>query len=109
MDKNALRQLGMIRSVYIIILLVIMLFIMDGVAGCNNFNHATRSEYRVYAFGVDLWGGLVLASGTLAVKKGRELLEGAVLGAFGPLGFIVEVLLPPIKNNSSDAQDPKTG
>jgi len=32
-------------------------------------------------------------------KVGRvEAVEGAILGAFGPLGFIVEVLLPPVKS-----------
>jgi len=32
-----------------------------------------------------LWGGLIWASAHLAFRKGREVVEGAVLGAFGPL------------------------
>lgn len=53
-------------------------------------------ENRVRALLFLVWGGLILGSTTLALKKGRELIEGAILGAFGPLGFIIEVLLPPI-------------
>ena len=45
-----------------------------------------------------LWGGLIWASAYLAFRKGREVVEGAVLGAFGPLGFIIEVLLPANKD-----------
>jgi hypothetical protein len=48
-----------------------------------------------------IWGGLIYSGAHLAFKKGRELLEGAVLGAFGPIGFIIEVLLPPIKAEGS--------
>ena len=44
------------------------------------------------------WGGLIWASAYLAFRKGREVVEGAVLGAFGPLGFIIEVLLPANKD-----------
>jgi hypothetical protein len=45
-----------------------------------------------------LWGGLIWASAYIAFRKGREVIEGAVLGAFGPLGFIIEVLLPANKD-----------
>jgi hypothetical protein len=45
-----------------------------------------------------LWGGLIWASAHLAFRKGREVVEGAVLGAFGPLEFIIEVLLPANKD-----------
>ena len=45
-----------------------------------------------------LWGGLIWASAYLAFRKGREVVEGAILGAFGPLGFIIEVLLPANKD-----------
>ncbi len=56
---------------------------------------ATHRSYTVLYL---LWSTLIWASAHLAVKKGRELIEGAVLGAFGPLGFIIEVLLPPSKD-----------
>jgi len=59
-----------------------------------------RSENEMYiswSVVYILWSGLIWAGAHLAVKKGRELVEGAVLGAFGPLGFIIEVLLPASK------------
>jgi hypothetical protein len=53
-----------------------------------------RTSMTAYAFLYMTWSTLVWASAYLAVEKGRELVEGAVLGAFGPLGFIIEVQLP---------------
>jgi hypothetical protein len=52
-----------------------------------------------YAVLFVLWGGLAMSSAYLAIRKGREIVEGLILGLFGPLGFIIEVLLPPIKQD----------
>jgi hypothetical protein len=57
-------------------------------------NDPYRISKTAYGFLYLTWSTLVWASAYLAVKKGRELVEGAVLGALGPLGFIIEVLLP---------------
>ena len=48
-----------------------------------------------------LWGSLAVAGAHLAVRKGRDLVEGAVLGAFGPLGFLIEVFLPAARTMSA--------
>jgi hypothetical protein len=49
-----------------------------------------------------VWGGLIWSGAYLAVKKGREMIEGALLGVFGPLGLVIEVLLPRRLEKSSD-------
>jgi hypothetical protein len=57
----------------------------------------SKTGYTGHAVLFLIWGGLIIGSSHLALKKGREFVEGMILGAFGPLGFIIEVLLPPAK------------
>lgn len=71
------------------ILAIFGLFDRPGYHGTDGFYAATGWLYVVM-------GALILATSYLAIKKGREFVEGAVLGSFGPIGFIIEVLLPPI-------------
>jgi hypothetical protein len=57
--------------------------------------HLNTASNRGCAILYMIWSTLVWASACLAVTKGRESVEGAVLGAVSTLGFIMEVLLPP--------------
>ena len=99
MHKQAKVNIAPINVIYYIGLVPCVLMILQYL-----FSDYPSSEVRIqfaYSFLFVIWGGLIYASAYLAVKKGRELVEGAILGAFGPIGFIIEVLLPPIKGEES--------
>jgi hypothetical protein len=66
-----------------------------------NWARVSLYENMICAVVFILWGGLIYSGAYLAEQKGRQAIEGAVLGALGPLGFIVEVLLPPVKTEDS--------
>ena len=75
---------------------VIAVFVIFG--NLADYPRQQTGAYIAYSVLFLLWGGLIWASAYLAFRKGREVVEGAVLGAFGPLGFIIEVLLPANKD-----------
>lgn len=73
--------------------------VIAGLGVLASFDPNAGNMVRTYSIIFIVWTGLIWAGAHLAVKKGRELVEGAVLGALGPLGFIIEVLLPPSKTS----------
>jgi len=95
MQTTKNNALGVLKTLYIIGLIPSVIVVLIYIGEPSN------SPYMIYGVLFALWGGLVYCGAYLAVKKGREPVEGAVLGAFGPIGFIIEVLLPPMKTEGS--------
>lgn len=85
-------DLDLLRGVYITGLVIAVVILLVDAAQPSY----SKGGYSGFALLFILWGGLILGSVTLALRKGREFVEGVILGAFGPLGFIIEVLLPPV-------------
>jgi hypothetical protein len=93
-DSRGSKGLNVLRTLYLIGAVIAVLVITSNL-GQYPGQQASHVAYSVLFL---LWGGLIWASAYLAFRKGREVVEGAVLGAFGPLGFIIEVLLPANKD-----------
>jgi hypothetical protein len=70
-------------------LLLVGVPFMFGPGGSYDLQVASR------CFVLILWVGSVLIGCQLSINKGRDPLEGAVLGTLGPLGLVIEILLPP--------------
>ena len=94
--RGGRKGLNVLTTLYLIGAAIAVLMIFA------NWEGYTRQEGggAIFAYSMFflLWGGLIWASAYLAFRKGREVVEGAVLGAFGLLGFIIEVLLPANKD-----------
>ena len=52
------------------------------------------------------WSIWPLIGGYVATQKRRSIVEGILLGLLGPLGVIIEALLPTISANTADHPRP---
>lgn len=95
MSSQTHQGLGWLRAIYILGSIVSVPTLLHDATCSHSYD---QSGYMGFALLFLLWGGLIFAGSLIAVKKGREFVEGMVLGAFGPIGFIIEVLLPPGTN-----------
>jgi len=93
-DTRDGKGLSNLKTLYIVGAAIALIAICGNLEGHDSESRA----YITYAVLYLLWGGLICATAHVAFRKGREVVEGAVLGTFGPLGFIIEVLLPPIRD-----------
>ena len=94
-DSRGSKGLNVLRTLYLIGAVIAVLVI---ISNWGQYPRQQADANVAYSVLFLLWGGLIWASAHLAFRKGREVVEGAVLGAFGPLGFIIEVLLPANKD-----------
>jgi hypothetical protein len=102
MNKQSQETLGTMKFFYIAGAIVAVVILVGDAGQTSN----SKSGYAGFALAFLLWGWLILSSTYLALTKGRELVEGVVLGAFGPLGFIIEVLLPPVPKTNPQVELP---
>jgi hypothetical protein len=94
-DSRGSKGLNGLKALYLSGVAVAVLVIL---LNWGQYPHQQSDANVGYSVLFLLWGGLIWASAYIAFRKGREVIEGAVLGAFGPLGFIIEVLLPANKD-----------